>query len=112
MFGKFIGFQNQDSIRTLQQKYDQKDCDFENHLLFKFKVRQTILIRGRLLKVTCLDCGEHSHVENDEKKHWEETEKSEPKVIFLKSSGRRLWIALVGGSLVSFQRNCHLVRFW
>ena len=37
--------------------------------------------------MTCLDCREHSHVENDEKKHWEETEKSKPKVIFLKASG-------------------------
>lgn len=66
---------------------DQKDCDFEYHLLFASTNNKWDILSGRLLKVTCLDCREHSHVENDEKKHWEETEKSKPKVIFLKASG-------------------------
>ena len=66
-------------------------------------------LRGRLLKVTCLDCREHSHVENDEKKHWEEAEKHEPKAKMIARSEKKkhscenltlkLWINLVGGSV-------------
>ena len=37
------------------------------------------LAPSEVATVTCLDCGEDSHIEKDEKKHWKEAEKHEPK---------------------------------